>query len=418
MTDNSLEGGQGTITGEPHTVSSRWVSYEQKLELPDTTNAGNPLTFVRLLLGVGAELGDMCIDDVSFALDIIDNDGDLIPQELDCNDNDASINPFTAEIPDNNIDENCDGVILYLDKDGDGFTSDVDCDDNNPATNPDAEEIRNNNIDENCDGIVLIIDEDNDGANSDEDCDDNDPTLSPNLPEIANNDIDENCDGIVLIIDEDNDGFNSDEDCDDNDARVYPDAEEIRNNHIDENCDGVDDTVFDDYPWLEELVNRNSCEGVIIEIYLSEEGVYFIYVIRGPSKRLYYADGSIACITFPNLDCIEFCKLFPTDLVETWSCPTNGNFVENPTINQLETKIATLSTQINIFPTLANETINIAYNQKAKIRLVSLGGQIVRSLDHSAGLSTIDVSDLEEGYYMIQVEGVYTTKSFKVIIAH
>ncbi|MEZ4982134.1 MAG: hypothetical protein R2769_11230 [Saprospiraceae bacterium] len=42
--------------------------------------------------------------------------------------------------------------------------------------NPGAIEIPNNAIDEDCDGEALIIDNDMDGYNSDEDCDDNDQT--------------------------------------------------------------------------------------------------------------------------------------------------------------------------------------------------------------------------------------------------
>ena len=181
--------------------------------------------------------GELDMDCFLMALDV---DSDGYDDSVDCDDNNPDINPGATEIANNDIDENCDGIILIIDNDMDGYNSDEDCDDASANINPGATEIANNDIDENCDGLILVIDYDMDGYNSDEDCDDASANINPGASEIPYNGIDEDCNTNTLDDDLDGDGFLIADDCNDDDANIYPNAEEIPNNGIDEDCDGAD----------------------------------------------------------------------------------------------------------------------------------------------------------------------------------
>jgi hypothetical protein len=173
-----------------------------------------------------------------------DVDDDGFDRDQDCDDFDSAVHPGAIEIPNNEVDENCDGVLAY-DRDGDGHLAPPlgdDCDDANPAAYPGAAESPSNEVDENCDGIV-IHDRDDDSHFAPpvgDDCNDLNPAAYPGAGEILNNAFDENCDG-VFAYDNDGDGHLAapgGDDCDDANAAVNPGAHEIRGNKIDENCDG------------------------------------------------------------------------------------------------------------------------------------------------------------------------------------
>lgn len=206
----------------------------------------------------------------------------------DCNDQDPNINPDATEIPNNGIDEDCNGQDAIVDLDNDGFNSDEDCNDNDPNINPEAPEICDG-IDNNCDGSIdeaiayntYYQDNDMDGFGDNNmsiedcmqplgyvleggDCDDASANIYPGAAEVCDG-LDNNCDGqidegltlITYYLDWDNDGFGDDSnsetncsqpigtsteagDCDDTNPNVYPGAEEVADNGIDEDCDGTD----------------------------------------------------------------------------------------------------------------------------------------------------------------------------------
>jgi hypothetical protein len=97
---------------------------------------------------------DGVTDDDGLARDA-DDDGVSIG-ELDCRDDDISISPTSPELPDDGVDQDCDGVDLF-DVDGDGHPSleagGEDCDDTRAETHPGAAELCDG-LDNDCDGKV------------------------------------------------------------------------------------------------------------------------------------------------------------------------------------------------------------------------------------------------------------------------
>ena len=188
----------------------------------------------------------------------------------DCNNNNSTIHPNASEIPDDGIDQDCNGfdaVTCYVDDDFDGYGSSTtlvsdndtcldagesntsdDCDDTNNTIHPNATEIPNDGIDQNCSGSDLVVDTDNDGI---DDATEQNSFTDPQDADTDNDGLldgeeDRNFNGIVDVnetdprdADTDNDGLSDGEE--DSNANGIVDANETNPLSRDSDADGLND---------------------------------------------------------------------------------------------------------------------------------------------------------------------------------
>jgi len=80
-------------------------------------------------------------------------------------------------------------------------------------------------------------------------------------------------------------------------------------------------SVFQQYPWLEGVVDNQNCAGTSVTTYSS--GIYeFLYVETTDGGVLYFQDGTLYCTDSQNFNCVAAYGL--TDVSATWNCDQTG----------------------------------------------------------------------------------------------
>ena len=196
----------------------------------------------------------------------LDGDG-WLPVEGDCDDSDPAVFPGALDLPDDGVDQDCDGqdATVPVDADGDGSPAGEDCDDDDRLNAPHLGEYCDGQ-DNDCDGLVDEgWDGDGDGVSqcgpdleagtADDDCDDDDPANFPGNVESCDgqdNDCDESVDEEfdvdgdgVSVCGDDGQVGTADDDCDDDDPNVKPGIWDDCDG-LDVNCNGLVDEDCDD----------------------------------------------------------------------------------------------------------------------------------------------------------------------------
>lgn len=222
-----------------------------------------------------------------------------VTNDWDCADSQPTVYPGAPEQPDG-LDNNCNGAAdestVLTDDDRDGYCESTgqacsdgsrngDCNDSNTFVNPGVAEVCNDGLDNDCDGVqnepdssgctMFYLDGDADGYGSPataacacaapgpqavpigNDCDDGNRAISPSAAETADG-IDNNCNGLrdegTTKYDDDGDGYCEANgctlqtwqtspwtggDCNDGSAAVNPGETEVCGNGVDDNCSGT-----------------------------------------------------------------------------------------------------------------------------------------------------------------------------------
>lgn len=214
------------------------------------------LTLLSLLLACSGEKStDSEPSTDSSTEELVDTDGDGVPDTADCDPNNPYAYPGAHEVPYDGIDQDCDGEDIN-DVDGDSFVGTGaggdDCNDSNPNIHPGAAEICYNGQDDDCDGTPeLPNDCDGDGYLVGNDCNEQDPNVHPGAQDAWYDGVDTDCKGNDDY-DQDGDGEswdgNGGPDCNDTDPSINTDADEHWD-RLDNNCDGSVDQMTNRTPW-------------------------------------------------------------------------------------------------------------------------------------------------------------------------
>ena len=158
--------------------------------------------------------------------------------------------------------------------------------------------------------------------------------------------------------------------------------------------------VFDNRPWLSDLIDVNDCEGVTITEYEKGSYIYIYIKTEGEYGVLYNGSGLKYCTSRPTLDCLEFYGLGSDEITDSWSC--SDGIIIDP---DLQARSIIPVKKSIIYPNPSTGTIHLTNCDKStELEICDLNGHKVEfSTEHQADNQLlINISVSRGGLYLIR----------------
>ena len=162
-------------------------------------------------------------------------------------------------------------------------------------------------------------------------------------------------------------------------------------------------TVFEDFAFVQDLVDPADCAGTSIEVY--KQGPFsFIFINTGTeSGQLYFEDGTFYCNTMTNYDCVSLYNLGAPSSV--WNCGDPG-IVSTETRSAVDIGKPAFTAYPN--PTTGFVTIQLeTENESAQHMFVTdaLGRTALqKDIAPRVTSTTLDISSYQKGLYYVVVQ--------------
>jgi len=160
----------------------------------------------------------------------------------------------------------------------------------------------------------------------------------------------------------------------------------------------VRDPIFDDNPWLEDLVHLADCMGDKITVY--QQGSYkYFFVETAGITTMYNASGLQYCQDFPNFSCADAYGFSADDIIETWECNGRRKIKERERSSKIYDDIQAYpnptSGLVYLNTTMPYEDLEIAVYDLT-------GRELTMGYDKQNGY--VDLSQETPGVYLLRIQ--------------